>query len=397
VGLILSLAGLPAISLAAAVTLTEKPAVLSPASLEVLGPVLPVMPPSPIPPSPPAQPEEEQPAVIQRGADTQAVTGGVIAGTIKLANGAPAAEMRVTAIAVEHGGIVAGAFTDRNGRYRLEGLRVGSFYVSVGPIPASGYVLPTPPPATESLLTYYPGVPRQQDARPVKIAEGAIVEDLNFSIERPLFAVTGKIIPGFPGQQRPKAVFLLTLNGAMEARIADGGEFVFPNVLPGQYNLRPGSPIVGADRLITVNEDIRGLELTLPPAVYVAGRIVVERSANGFPGFQLTVSRGNDRYSIMRFPMGPNGNIGGGGGGGGTSDETRLMVDFNHQDNSLNSHLMSALPGEYRLSVEPLSPDFEVKSVTYAGVKVTGDTFTVASEDSEGLVITIAPKAGTGR
>src|SRR5688572_6599196 len=88
-------------------------------------------------------------------------------------SGAPAPNVRVAALALTattglaEGALVSLTQTDSEGRYRLEGIPPGRYYIQAGLV---------------DLPTYYPGVATTAGARSIQITAGGLVENLDFTL-----------------------------------------------------------------------------------------------------------------------------------------------------------------------------------------------------------------------
>jgi hypothetical protein len=101
---------------------------------------------------------------------------GVITGVVKQADGSPAAKVRVAAMPAGEaqvdaqnaaGTLVSLGQTDESGRYRLEGVPVGRYYVVAGRVNAP---------------TFYPGVTEVSSAKAVAVTKGAEVSNIDFTV-----------------------------------------------------------------------------------------------------------------------------------------------------------------------------------------------------------------------
>lgn len=96
---------------------------------------------------------------------------GIVTGQLSTKAGVPAANIRVAAMEVTStngAALMSVAQTDGAGRYRLENVPQGNYYIVAGP--------------TES-LRYYPGVPNATGATAVSVRAGAAVNLSNFAFD----------------------------------------------------------------------------------------------------------------------------------------------------------------------------------------------------------------------
>lgn len=109
---------------------------------------------------------------------------GAIEGQVRHINGRAAAGIRIAAVPIESDGATPSLSnvtqTDKSGRYRLEGIPPGRYWVLAGSL---------------ARPTYYPGVIAGQ--QPVTVASGARITTLDFTI-RPISYVSAPVnAPGF--------------------------------------------------------------------------------------------------------------------------------------------------------------------------------------------------------
>jgi hypothetical protein len=156
----------------------------------------------------------------QANAGPQARTG-VVTGIIRHTNGDPAPNVRVTSVA-GLGGVgtvsVSIAQSDEAGRYRLEEIPPGRYFIVAGRIDAP---------------TYYPGTMDASMARVVSIAGGALVADMDFTID------PASIRPSAPTNRTQQAVPTITrrtVSGrfVVEGRIADPTLLIPPGSVRAQ-------------------------------------------------------------------------------------------------------------------------------------------------------------------
>jgi Spy/CpxP family protein refolding chaperone len=121
-------------------------------------------------------------------AQQQPPATGSISGVVRLADGTPAAGVRVTATRADAADAVTAMAsltqTDAMGRYRLENVPAGRYYVSAGRV---------------DLPTYYPGTLILTQGITVSIATATTVPDIDFVIQDP-----SATVPPFRGGLRPR-------------------------------------------------------------------------------------------------------------------------------------------------------------------------------------------------
>jgi Carboxypeptidase regulatory-like domain len=156
------------------------------------------------------------------------VGSGAIAGEIRLPDGTPAAGVRVSAMAVPAAGAAANGITvldritetDPSGRYRLESVPPGEYYILAGAIDAP---------------TYYPGASDLSRARTITVTSGSNSEGMDFRIPRMPVQSPG---PGTP-----------IVRGYISGRVVTDNGRRFPLFLPSLYIFVENGPktMVGAD------------------------------------------------------------------------------------------------------------------------------------------------------
>src|SRR5678816_3820062 len=124
---------------------------------------------------------------------------GTATGIVRTTAGAPASGVRVAAQAltdstagIGEGALVSLTQTDSEGRYKLENIPPGRYYIQAGLV---------------DLPTYYPGVNTTNGARSIQITAGAVLEQLDFTLARGTgVRVTGRVPLG---NARPSLVRLV--------------------------------------------------------------------------------------------------------------------------------------------------------------------------------------------
>jgi TonB family protein len=259
-------------------------------------------------------------------------TTGTVSGEIRTREGRPAAGVRVSAMAIPEAGVpVSGialmsiGVTDDQGRYRLDNVLPGHYYITAGFV---------------DLPTYYPGVSAVSGATAVQVLSETPVTGINFAVANAVgVTVSGRVrrstaSAGVAGQS------VALIGGQAQAQqytSAADGTFQFLRVLPGTYQLRAAAAgIVNQQPLPVVvgDQDVTGIELVVVPTVNVTGTVVVE--GNGIrPRVQLQLSpfRGNGQNAGMA----------------------------SQPDGSLRATLPE---GDYRVSWSNLPVGYEIKSLT---------------------------------
>jgi Carboxypeptidase regulatory-like domain len=101
--------------------------------------------------------------------------GGGVAGTVRGTDGTPAARVRVGVMAIPEPGrgvrgagtLVSQGQTDDDGRFQLQEVPPGRYYIVAGNLKAP---------------TYYPGVPKMDTAKLIEVRAKATVRDINFAV-----------------------------------------------------------------------------------------------------------------------------------------------------------------------------------------------------------------------
>ena len=370
--------------------------------------------------------------------------GSVIAGRIVDAAGRPLADARVVAsrVVLVDGERQAGpaaldrsiASTDSRGMYRIYGLPLGEYVVSVvspsgtqaietmsdaeiqwaearqtaRPLVAAPPPLPARPFSTAP--TYFPGVGDVASASIISLGRADERTGVDFSVLRVNTARITGIVFGLDGQAAPGAIVLRTpkrtssfvLNyGPGQSRSTQDGTFVLPAVPPGDYIVTvrgaavppaspsPGAPVGPTMALpsgpltlwgraeVSVNsDDIAGLEIHLQPGMTIAGSIAFE----GTTPAPTDLSKFQPRLTVVGTDS-PNVTVD--QGGGAAKADRGFTID-------------AVMPGSYLLTgsgdrptVGGSAPTWMIKSVMAGGRDLLNTPFDVQPrEDIAGVVMT---------
>lgn len=186
-----------------------------------------------------------------QGIPVQAQQGGKVTGVLKDSAGKPVAGIRMAAIArpdslaeaVTSAAMSSLSETDADGRYTLENIPPGKYYIAAGRL---------------DLQTYYPGTPDMATAKELAITPGANLAGIDFTLGNSSFGRAATI--GSFGLAAPPAVAV-----PLRVTIEGGGRV----------------PLSGAGKITSVRLDMNGSAITVP----VTGTVV------NVPGPQTTAYR----------------------------------------------------------------------------------------------------------
>jgi hypothetical protein len=193
----------------------------------------------------------------------QARTGS-ITGRIQSPDGTPAAGVRVTAVA--SGDITSATLTDNEGRYRLDDIPPGRYFIAAGLIGS---------------FTFLPGTTDESKATPVSVTANAVTAGIDFK----LAASAGVRVRGVVGMAAgnfPKAREAILTGRTLQpdeainpvnTAVQPDGTFEFRGVQPGTYMVE-FLPTAQEVRLTVGNTNIDGIQVKAPAVI--TGRIVVE-------------------------------------------------------------------------------------------------------------------------
>jgi hypothetical protein len=165
----------------------------------------------------------------------------------------------------EPGALTSLTETDSSGRYRLESVSPGRYYIVAGLIDTQ---------------TYYPGVRTATDASVVDVVSAATLTLRDFQILRVStgLAVRGRVTR--EGNQPLVGPMQINLGGTdqyLNVSTKTDGSFEFVKVRPGTYTVAVSSAIGTESRNVVVSDrDVEGVNFVLPWTVDVSGTVVIE-------------------------------------------------------------------------------------------------------------------------
>jgi len=188
-------------------------------------------------------------------------SNGTINGQISFADGTPVPSVIVTATPIPASDIqrARSTRTNESGGYRLN-------------VPAGRYYIR----ATISLTSfvYHPGATTEAGATAVSVSAGSTVDAGAFAFPLSLSGVNVRGRVRFPLNHPARAGnkgVTLTGMGVQSRPIVDDA-FEFTHVLPGIYTVNMDVPGLQPVRLTVNNEEIRAVELIVPPLITVSGK-----------------------------------------------------------------------------------------------------------------------------
>jgi hypothetical protein len=234
---------------------------------------------------------------------------GAVTGILRSTTGEPAPGVRVAATAIPDpatgtgaGVLVSQSQTDSSGRYRLDNILPGRYYIQAGLV---------------DFPTYYPGVAATAGAKSLLIGAGAVLDSIDFTLTRaPGVRVSGRV-PLSAGRAS-----LISMSGGSggfrvtTAQVRPDGAFEFLKVPPGNYTIS-AVPNNGLPNLSVVVSD-KDIDVGLPPGPGVkvsgvvglgsrsprpAGQKVVLTGASAWAQIEAVIDVGG-KFEIATVPPG---------------------------------------------------------------------------------------------
>jgi hypothetical protein len=286
-------------------------------------------------------------------------SGGLIAGQIRTSDNALLPAIRVQALVVPSGNTrpeegpnyynagppASTALTDAQGRFRLENVPAGRYYIMAG---------------TTRSPTYYPDAidMNQRNATIITVTAGQTIDNIDFK----LLGTAGHRLSGrlnFNAGVSPDQTITLTSSAIQDIVTipASAGTFDFGRVPPGLYLLTTYPQPSGlAPFAVSVRNDVTNVVLTSPPTRTVTGKIVMQNGGPipaGILGF----------YNVESYVSGTV-----------------------HPDGTFTAKLHAS---RHRVDVAGMPVGYDLASVRIGSTDATRG-FTVSNADISDVVVTVA-------
>jgi hypothetical protein len=231
--------------------------------------------------------------------DIEIYRGGVITGRVTNSQGQPLVGKRVMLsklqedrpphISSAYGPSLDMYLTDDRGVYRLYGLPVGRYLVSVGIPYSSGAVAVA---SNEAFYpqTFHPKAANESDAKVIEVTEGSEIAGVDINLLEPILtrSISGRVTDAYTGQpvegvmiayraRSDSPGYIYYSNGG---RSGANGEFILKRMAPGKYQLvaRPDENEFLSDPVPCDlgNSDVAGIEIKVRPRGSISGVVVIE-------------------------------------------------------------------------------------------------------------------------
>jgi Carboxypeptidase regulatory-like domain len=226
-------------------------------------------------------------ALLAQDAPVLINQNGTVSGVLRDSSGAPAAGVRVSAMArpdeirdlAAASSFGALAETDSAGRFRLENVPPGRYYIVAGRVDAP---------------TYYPGTVQLNEGKVVQITPGIVVEGINFVLNN---GSVGRANPELGGS----AAWVIPI----QARIEGGGKI--PLFVAGQFPVLRLTRYTGNRTDVSLNTP--SVTVSEPgylnnPASVPDYRVTIENLPNTYALKSLTFGSTDLRVDALKLPRG---------------------------------------------------------------------------------------------
>jgi len=276
---------------------------------------------------------------------------GVVTGRLLNNSGASLANVRIALSPVADGTELTGITqTDATGRYRIENVPPGEYYVVAG-------IVESP--------TYFPGVAARASATRVAVNAGSAVNVPEFRLSG--VTLRGRLVqeqpPGGP-VMAPVSIRLDRLNSPVSFSLIGPptiGSFEFSGLTAGEYRMNfIGNLVLPSMQVSIASTDIDDFQVPVPLSALVAaieGDLRVEGGAPGPPA-TLTLKDTKGKYNASTIR-------------GETFSVRRIPL------------------GEYTVTVSGLPDAYILKTITAGSANLSGETLTLTPAPTPRLVINV--------
>jgi Carboxypeptidase regulatory-like domain len=326
---------------------------------------------------------------VIEGINFNLTRGGVITGRVTDSEGKPVISAQVSCSRIERNGSSGAgerAETDDRGVYRIYGLPVGNYLVSVSGVTRG---------LRRYRQTFYTDDASGARATPVAVAAGGESRDVDIRLGQPekSYAVRGRVID--EESDRPVPGVSLGFRGLDRSAVGTQGfvttdtegRFEVEGYAPGRYDVQvvfTGGPNQGyySDPLAfeVTDADVKGLEVKATRGATISGSVVIEG--------------GNDPALFGRLPgigaeqLPPEGDAGTGG-------RLPFVTTFIGPGGAFE--LKGVRPGRTRINVAGLPEGFQLMRVERDGVSVTAGMEVAPGERVGGVRVVLAYGTGSIR
>jgi hypothetical protein len=225
--------------------------------------------------------------------------GGVITGRVTDSRGQPLVGKQVMLSKLQedrrhfpisaYGPSLEMYYTDDRGGYRLYGLPVGSYLVSVGIPSSSGEVFVARNEAFHP-QTFHPKAANESEAKVIEVTEGSEIAGVDITLLEPILprAISGRVIDAYTRQPVEGVMIAYHamsdgpgyINYKYGGRSDANGEFILKRMAPGKYEFvaRPDENEFSSDPVPCDlgNVNVAGLEIKVLPRGSISGVVVIE-------------------------------------------------------------------------------------------------------------------------
>jgi hypothetical protein len=298
--------------------------------------------------------------------------------------------------------------TNDRGEYRLFWVTPGRYYLNAGPgVGLVGLRLSGAGDSQNGFQesytsTFYPGVADVKAANTIEVQPGIELSGIDLRVARQqLYRIRGRVIDSTTGD-RPAAVSLslasrgIADTGGIVQTITQSynpsdGTFEIKDMMPGVYGITAqtadtmalglprtdGPPRPAASAAVTVSDADVNVVLTLTMGVSLPGRLIVE-------GEEISRVSGLDRVRVQLSNVEE---LFTGGFQRSPQAQPVSPTDGTFRENN-------ALPGQYRVAVTQLPPDFYVKDARFNQTDVLSRPLQFSGSVSSSLEVVLSARGG---